>query len=175
VRSCVCSPWSIALVLGMLTVSLATAYKASLNTERRMGFRWRDEQLARWKNEDPLIRGEFNVPVVIPPSFERSEFVRESILALSLLTWLTAFVVLLSGRARQDLCARVLLVSGGLCLLCWLLSPSYPSSLKGMFSNDPLAYGLMMLAFSIGAALFPLRPVSHVDESVDGAPTRLHS
>jgi len=144
-------------------VAMTAAYKASLNTQRRSGFHRRDEQLARWRNEDPQTRGEFDVPVVIPPAYEVSEFIRRAVLWLSFVWWLVAFILLLSRGVSRGLCARILLMSGVLYLLCALLSPSYGLSLDGQFSNDALFPALLMLAFSFGTVLLLLRSAPPTD------------
>ncbi len=88
--------------------------------------------------------------VLETPAYLASESVRTLALSVSLLAWCAAlFAAIAAARFRRD--ASILLVGlSVMCGLCWFLAPNYSPTLRGISSNDNLAFFALLLICSLG-------------------------
>lgn len=83
--------------------------------------------------------------VIDSPAYLRTEAVRISVLNVSFWTWwLVLMIGIMLQNYRRKLALPLVVLSLS-CGLCWYLSPGYNPSWNGIFSNDNLAFFLMML------------------------------
>jgi hypothetical protein len=75
-------------------------------------------------------------------------------LTIGPILWMTLLVVSFFPSRAQRLLANGHLAVAWLCFLAWLLNPNYTVSFKGIFSNDMLFWGTLMVIASLFAGGF---------------------
>ena len=83
-------------------------------------------------------------------AFLRSESVRTSVLAITLLVWCAVLVAGIRVRWFRGRAAVLLMAASIVCGLCWFLAPNYSPTWRGVFSNDHLALFVLLLIPSLG-------------------------
>jgi hypothetical protein len=89
--------------------------------------------------------------IIIPsPAYQLSDSIRSLVLLISLVSWIVILIVMLVKPEQRARLANSLLILACMCVICWFLSGAYSQTLRGILSNDALAYGAFMLILSLG-------------------------
>jgi hypothetical protein len=84
-----------------------------------------------------------------PPSLGSTEVWRRNIVTLSGCLWLIAFITWAFFPGWRVAVASVVLIAALACGMALLVNPAYSITWRGIFSNDNLFFGAVMLIFSI--------------------------
>jgi hypothetical protein len=84
-----------------------------------------------------------------PPSLGQMEIWRRNIVTLTGYLWAIAFAAWALLRDRRVASSSVMLAAALACGMALLVNPAYPITWHGVFSNDNLVFGALMVVFSI--------------------------
>ena len=84
-----------------------------------------------------------------PPSLGATEVWRRNIVMLTCWLWLIAFITWALFPGWRVAAASVVLVAALACGMAILVNPAYSVTWRGIFANDNLFFGAVMLVFSI--------------------------
>ena len=84
------------------------------------------------------------------PEYLLSEKIRHLIIKVSFISWVAVLIVILFRHQQKSILSQSLLILASICFICWFLAGHYSQTLRGMKSNDYLAYGVFMLIVSLG-------------------------